>query len=545
MMTEQGTRLNYVDLHQQYYKLNPVAHARTLLLGGNYQACLKFIQLQPTHMVEKSAQMLVYLATAMLFSEYSQDKILAVLTQAEHLDKAKIYIGEIKAIKAIISSYSDAPEKGIELSEMALQHIHPENTFFQNIVERNLGIAYTLKNDLGTANTWFEKLLMSSYQLEDWGSVLASYNYLTYLRKVQGRLWEAETIYRKALDVIEDHNLEYLPHSIKIISGYGHLLMYWNQLDEAKIFFRRALQLAGRTEIIYGYTAYQHLCETYIRENNLDAAQVVMKELQQCVGGKEDFYKKIHIESTKMLKAHLLVETGQVELANEWLVSSGFNDVNPNHLIQHYGYTLGSTLPLAARIYLLQGKTEQALLALRAVIPKFIHQGANSFLIRALAALAVAYDHSGQPDQAQKSLIKALSLADSENNLGDFLLIGYALIPVLTEVLNNYPSQFAHSLITLFQKNVPFKNASQTRNFATNPLSKREIDVINLVAEGMSNHQIAESLFLSNNTIKSHINALYRKLDVNDRETAINKARKIGILMPEKTPQLTRVSPHS
>ena len=106
-------------------------------------------------------------------------------------------------------------------------------------------MAYTIKNDLGNATIWFEKLLMSGYQLEDWGSVLAAYNYLTYIRKVQGRLSEAETIYQKSLRFINDHDVKQNPHTIKLLSGYGHLMLFWHRLDEAKSYLQKAISLRG------------------------------------------------------------------------------------------------------------------------------------------------------------------------------------------------------------------------------------------------------------------------------------------------------------
>jgi ATP/maltotriose-dependent transcriptional regulator MalT len=301
-MTEQITQFNLTKFQLISSLPNPVDHARKLLLSGEYQTCLKFIGSQPASLVNYSAQLLVYQAAAMLFSEGAQVKILATLEKAENADAERLCTGEITALKAIICSYTDNPEKGIKQSKTALQQINPDDTFFKNIIERNLGVAYTLKNDLENANYWFERLLMSSCQLEDWGGVLAAYNYLTYIRKVQGRLREAETIYQKAMQFINDHQVERMPHSIKIISGYGHLLMYWHRSEEAKHLFQKAIQLAHQTDSIYAYTAYQHLCEVFIREHDLSAAQATLDQLQQCVHGKEDFYKDIHFKQTKRLK---------------------------------------------------------------------------------------------------------------------------------------------------------------------------------------------------------------------------------------------------
>lgn len=61
-------------------------------------------------------------------------------------------------------------------------------------------------------------------------------------------------------------------------------------------------------------------------------------------------------------------------------------------------------------------------------------------------------------------------------------------------------------------------------------ISKRELEVLNLLACGKSNDEIAQTLFVSRNTVKSHLNNIYQKLDVKRRTQAVNKAKSCGIL---------------
>ena len=61
------------------------------------------------------------------------------------------------------------------------------------------------------------------------------------------------------------------------------------------------------------------------------------------------------------------------------------------------------------------------------------------------------------------------------------------------------------------------------------PLSKRELEVLKLIAEGLSNQEIGSRLYLSLNTIKAHTRNIYGKLGVNNRTQAVARAREIGI----------------
>ena len=67
-------------------------------------------------------------------------------------------------------------------------------------------------------------------------------------------------------------------------------------------------------------------------------------------------------------------------------------------------------------------------------------------------------------------------------------------------------------------------------NFIELGISKREYEVLILISRGMSNQEIADSLFVSQNTIKTHSSRLFEKLDVKNRTHAIIKAKELGIL---------------
>jgi LuxR family maltose regulon positive regulatory protein len=62
------------------------------------------------------------------------------------------------------------------------------------------------------------------------------------------------------------------------------------------------------------------------------------------------------------------------------------------------------------------------------------------------------------------------------------------------------------------------------------PLSERELEVLELIAEGLTNREIASRLFLSLNTVKAHTRNIYGKLDVHNRTEAAAQARALGLI---------------
>lgn len=70
-------------------------------------------------------------------------------------------------------------------------------------------------------------------------------------------------------------------------------------------------------------------------------------------------------------------------------------------------------------------------------------------------------------------------------------------------------------------------NRSECENLG---ISKRELEVLQLMANGMSNNEIAEALFVSTNTVKTHGTRLFEKLEVGRRTQAIEKAKRLGLI---------------
>ena len=62
------------------------------------------------------------------------------------------------------------------------------------------------------------------------------------------------------------------------------------------------------------------------------------------------------------------------------------------------------------------------------------------------------------------------------------------------------------------------------------PLSERELEVLQLIAEGLTNLEVADRLYLSLNTIKAHTRNIYGKLDAHSRTQAVARARALGVL---------------
>ena len=76
----------------------------------------------------------------------------------------------------------------------------------------------------------------------------------------------------------------------------------------------------------------------------------------------------------------------------------------------------------------------------------------------------------------------------------------------------------------------PFSNLRSTASGLVEPLSERELEVLSLIAEGLTNQEIANRLYLSLFTVKVHARNIYSKLGVKNRTQAVATAKALGIL---------------
>jgi LuxR family maltose regulon positive regulatory protein len=93
---------------------------------------------------------------------------------------------------------------------------------------------------------------------------------------------------------------------------------------------------------------------------------------------------------------------------------------------------------------------------------------------------------------------------------------------------------YVHRLLAAFPMAEPEKpeplRPQDPDSVLVEPLSEREIEVLHLIAEGLTNPEIAARLYLSLNTVKVHTRNIYGKLGVNNRTQALAKGRELGIL---------------
>jgi LuxR family maltose regulon positive regulatory protein len=134
----------------------------------------------------------------------------------------------------------------------------------------------------------------------------------------------------------------------------------------------------------------------------------------------------------------------------------------------------------------------------------------------------------GETRRAVEALDRALELAEPEGFIRPFLDLGAPMAVLLKKAAESGANrELARRLLDKFGDTAADPSASDA---LLEPLSDRESEVLDLLVSGLSNQEIAQRLFVSVNTVKTHISHVYGKLGVNSRAQAIARCQQLDLL---------------
>jgi LuxR family transcriptional regulator, maltose regulon positive regulatory protein len=152
--------------------------------------------------------------------------------------------------------------------------------------------------------------------------------------------------------------------------------------------------------------------------------------------------------------------------------------------------------------------------------------------VQARVVEALACESASDPEGAAKSLELALDLAEPGGLRLALVQFGRPLQPLLSRQLRRGTAHRALVGDLLEALDGTDGRTRASAPLVVEPLSPREQAVLRYLPTMMSNQEIASELFVSVNTVKTHLKAIYRKLDVADRREAVRRARKLELLAP-------------
>ncbi len=448
-------------------------------------------------------------------------------------------IGKVSALRTYIASfYGDQPAL-LAHAQIALQHLTRDEDAGQRCgVSLVLGNAYLALGELGAADQAFVDAVAAGKKALKPSMVLTGLSNLAAVLWLQGNLSRAAQACREGLQLISRHRLDRSPMTVDVWLAWGMILCERGALAEAEPFIRQGLALAQEQQFIWqvawGYLAHARL---QLAQGNLPGAETAAQSAEQWIAAHE---VPVHISCEAAgLLAELWLRQGKTSQAARYLEQHDIQADGGITFPHQFGYLAW------ARLKWMQGDEEGALDLLARTAHWAEAQSQTGALIAAFILQAGVNQSQGNRKTGLAFLEQALELAEPEGYAQVFVNEGQPMAALLREAVRQkvYP-EYAGRLLALFAglasgaptASQPGAEPGQRPHSSpetmplVEPLSRREMETLRLMAEGYSNKEIAQKLFISLRTVKYYSTGIYNKLGVDSRMQAVNRAREAGLL---------------
>lgn len=510
-------------------------HAQTLLSRTEMTTLLSWLNALPDEVVRTKPQLSLFEAWALVLT----GQLEAVEPRLREVEQDHELTGERAAIRGTAAYFRRDYRQAIELFHQALEYLPPDNLFLRGAVALSLGVAYSWSGDVVNAGQALVEAITTNQAVGNWHVALSAMWNLAQLQVAQGRLQLATELCRQALNLVDVQAKETgqppIPAAGGVYISMGSLLYERNDLEGAERHLLEGIRLSEQGAelgiLIVGYSTLAWIKQA---QGEGQAALGVLQRAEQFVQGNPDsVYWAAQLADHR---AWLWLVQGNIEAAQRW--AQHYQPYQGDRL--SYLREIGQTT--LARLIIAQasaedsapgGRLDKAIDLLTSLRHSSLETGRKGHLIEILTLLALAYQVQGNEGQAIEVLGQALSLAEPEDYLRLFLDQGQALVILLRqEAVRGIASAYVDKLLTAFAEsaNITQGKPQLPPSLLIEPLSERELEILRLMAAGMSNQEIAEKVIVTVGTVKWHLNNIYGKLDVRSRTQALARAREFGLL---------------
>ena len=438
----------------------------------------------------------------------------AVLLGTESEDKSRDLIGQIAAARATLALTRYQPDAMIAQALRALEYLAPDNLYSRFVANWTMAFAYRLRGERATAGRAFTEALSTAKASGNVRGAFLATLCLGDMDELENRLYQAVENYRRALQLLGDQPP---PSASEAYLGLARIFYEWDDLDAAQEYAEQSLQLAQQYDrlldrLIVGQVFMARL---KLARRDVPGAAAVLAEAEQSVRQNNFVHRMPEVAAAQVLA---LLRQGNLTAAA----------------------SLAEThdLPISrARALLAQGDPSAALAVLEPLRRQMEAKGWADERLKAMILQAVALHAHGEKEKAEQLLGEALALAEPGGFIRIFADEGSPMVQLLSEAAaHGIMPEYVAKLLAAFESEKPKIDDKPELSTAPlgqplkEPLSRRELEVLQLMAEGLSNREIGERLFLALDTIKGHNRIIFGKLQVQRRTEAVARAREWGLL---------------
>lgn len=514
---------------------NDIERAERLMEGkrlplhfrGTVNAILAWLASLPESVLDARPLLRVRSATMALTAGQTtgvEEKLQAAekaLRNAELDPQSRDLIGQIACARATLAVTQYQPETIIIQARRALEYLLPEDLRFRFTANWALSVAYNLQGDRAAAGQALAEALSISQTSASMFSTILAVLQMGRLQELENQLQQAAETYRRVLKMVSEQPQ---PNASDAYLGLARIDYEWNDLDAAEQHGQQGLLLARQFDRVLDRFI---LCEVFLArlklaQGEVDGAAAMLAQTEQSARQQNFVLRLPEIAAAQVL---VLLRQGDVPAAAR--------------LVETHD------LPISqARVYLAQGEASKALALLSPLRQQMEAKGWQDERLRAMVPEVIALRAHGEKDKAAQLLGDALAQAEPGGFIRLFVDEGEPMRLMIFDfrwLIEKQPRGqerklfgYVHKLLAAFPPTVPPQNQKSTihnlKSELVEPLSQRELAILKLIDQGLSNREIGERLSLALDTVKGHNRRIFEKLQVQRRTEAIARARELGLL---------------
>ncbi|ULL18180.1 LuxR family transcriptional regulator [Paenibacillus sp. H1-7] len=439
--------------------------------------------------------------------------------------KTRDLIGHIAAIRATLAVSKHQADMILAESQRALDFLDPDNLPVRTATVWTLGYAHQLQGDRAAAREAYTEALSSSRSIGHIVITIMSALGLGNLQEADNQLDAAAETYREVLAMAGDPPL---PTACEAHLGLARIRYEWNDPEAAMKHGLQSVELARQLE----------------HTDRAVAGEVLLARLKLARGDSSGAAALLAEAERTALRLQFASQLQPIAAAKVLVLLRQGRLMAASRLAQKH------ELPVSlARVCLAQGDPSAALALLEPLREQAEIQGLEDELLRIIVLQAAAlYAHGGTLN-ALWLLEKALTAAEPGGFIRLFIDEGVTMFSLLREAAaHEILPDYTGRLLAAFEAEARGEDADSGLPQAepgsnpaeqhvspfvqplVEPLSGRELEVLQLIAQGLSNREIGERLFIALPTVKGHNRMIFDKLQVTRRTEAIARARNLGLL---------------